>query len=144
MKAMLLKDLLLIRRQYAKLLMILFICILAGSIISTDLTSVYLPFIAFFICSLALSTFSMDENNHGYQTILSFPIQRKEYIQSKYLLFLLLFFGCILLFLPVYLFSLQINDLYLLLGICGAAYLLFFALALLLIAAFGPYKDVLL
>jgi ABC-type transport system involved in multi-copper enzyme maturation permease subunit len=91
MKAMLLKDLLLIRRQYAKLLLILFICILAGSIISIDLTSVYLPFIAFFICSLALSTFSMDENNHGYQTILSFPIQRKAYIQSKYLLFLLLF-----------------------------------------------------
>jgi len=93
MKAMLLKDLLLIRRQYAKLFLILFICILAGSIISIDLISVYLPFIAFFICSLALSTFSMDENNHGYQTILSFPIQRKAYIQSKYLLFLLLFFA---------------------------------------------------
>jgi hypothetical protein len=44
------------------------------------------------------------------------------------------------LFLPVYLLSFHVNDLYLLLGIC-AAFLLFFALALLLIAAFGTYKG---
>lgn len=91
MKGLLLKDLLLLK-NYKKVLLIMAII---GVFIAGNSDISYLAgYLIVYLGVLSLSTISYDEVDHGILTLLSMPIQRKEYVQEKYIFsFLMMFFG---------------------------------------------------
>lgn len=85
MKGLLLKDLAYIRRS--RLLAIVLVMAAVFSFTGNNFAVTYLAVMA---ASMVQTTFSYDEYRGGMKYILTLPITRKQYVQSKYLLALLL------------------------------------------------------
>lgn len=82
MKTLLIKDILLLK-NYKKVMVFILVLMLAISFQNgLDFVSGYL---LVFLGILSLSTISYDEANHTMLTLLSMPIQRKDYVKEKYL-----------------------------------------------------------
>ncbi|MDE7253752.1 MAG: ABC-2 transporter permease [Acetatifactor sp.] len=96
MKGLLIKDLMLLKRQKATLVMIVFFVIFL-SVNNTLPSAGIVAYVAVFFTMLAISSVSYDEFDNGYAFLFTLPITIKTYVLEKYLFALLAVCGSCLL-----------------------------------------------
>lgn len=76
-------------RVYASILVIAVIYLVMGN----GMELLFVPYFTYVSGTLALTTLSYDDYDHGMSYLMTMPVGRKTYVREKYLLGLLLTFG---------------------------------------------------
>lgn len=82
MKGLLTKDMELIKGNIKNFLLVYMIAFIGGS--STG-PSFLISYVSILAAVMSMNTITNDEMNHGMAFILTFPVNRKEYIKEKYI-----------------------------------------------------------
>jgi len=136
LRALLMKDFLMLSKQI-KMMLVIFACFIVVSLI-TDMTIVLVIFALIFSSLQLLTAFSFDEMSNWDKYVNTLPVDRKTVVQSKYVLGLILIVCGMAIFTPFVYFSDEFSKYFTLYDLFKA-FVMVLSVALIYISVMIPF-----